>query len=383
MSRNSTPTGDEAQRGRRIDRRRFLAATGSLFGAAATAGCLSELGFEEESARAPPLVEDRPGAVYHPTHSEAMKMVGMAEAGPYRVALSYAFPHRFWTVEGEDTSKVTVGRDDSVHLMTSVWHAETGVVAPTVEPSVKISRDGGVVESKPPWQMLSQPMGFHFGDNFQLPESDTYDVDVSLPPPTSTRTGSLDGDLGESASASFDLEFDPETVRSLEFTQFDDEAGTRAALDPMGMMAVKKSQLPPIENLPGRSAGELEMGDGVFAVRVLDAPPAGFEDESDASGEASDAGGSYLAVSARTPYNRYPLALMSLSATLEGPDGTRFDDQLTETLHPDLGYHYGAAVEEIGSGDSLTLTVDSPPGAARHEGYETAFFGMGSVTVEV
>jgi hypothetical protein len=127
------------------------------------------------------------------------------------------------------------------------------------------------------------------------------------------------------------------------------------------------------------------MGDAVFAVRVLDAPPEGFGDESDANGEASAAGddGAYLAVSARTPYNRYPLALMSLSATLEGSGGTRFDDQLTETLHPDLGYHYGAVVGDVGSGDSLTLTVDSPPGAARHEGYETAFFDMGSVTVEV
>ncbi|MFB6227984.1 MAG: hypothetical protein ABEH88_05290 [Halobacteriales archaeon] len=378
MVRDTTPTDGKTRLGGRTNRRRFLALTGSLLGVATTAGCLSELGFEEESARAPPLVDDRPDAVYHPTHNEAMKMVNMKTAGPYKIALSYAFPHRFWTVEGGDTSKVTVDRDDSMHLMTSVWHGETGVVPPTVEPSVKISRDDDVVESKPPWQMLSQPMGFHFGDNFQLPESDTYDVEVTLPPPTSTRTKSLSNDFGESVSASFELEFDPETVRSLEFTQFDDKAGTRAALDPMGMTSVEKSQLPPIEDLPGRSVGEPEMGDGVFAVRALDAPPAGF-------GETSDAGGSrsYLAVSARTPYNRYPLALMSLSATLEGPDGTRFDDQLTETLHPDLGYHYGAAVREIGSGDTLTLTVDSPPGAARHEGYETAFFDMGSVAVEI
>ena len=378
MSRDSTPTDDEAQPGRRIDRRRFLATTGSLLGVAATAGCLSELGFEEESVRAPPLVEDRPDAVYHPTHNEAMEMVGTTGAGPYQVALSYAFPHRFWTVEGEDTSKVTVNRDDSMHLMTSVWHGKTGVVAPTVEPSVRIDRDGDSVANKPPWQMLSQPMGFHFGDNFQLPESDTYDVEVTLPPPTSTRTGSLGDGPDESVSASFELEFDPETVQSLDFTQFDDKAGSSEALDPMGMMAVENSQLPSVEDLPGQSVADAEIGDGVFAVRSLDAPPAGFGEDSNAGD-----GETYLAVSARTPHNRYPLALMSLSATLQGTDGTRFDDQLTETLHPDLGYHYGAAVGEVGPGDSLTLTVDSPPGAARHEGYETAFFDMGSVTVEI
>lgn len=378
MSRNRTPTDDEAQPGRRIRRRRFLAATGSLL-AATTAGCLSELGFEEESARAPPLVENRPEAVYHPTHNEGMQMVGTTEAGPYRVALSYAFPHRFWTVEGEDTSKVTIDRDDSMHLMTSVWHGETGVVLPTAEPSVDVTRDGDQVTSRTPWQMLSQPMGFHFGDNFQLPESDTYEAEVFVPPPTSTRTGSLESDdLEESFAATFELEFDPETVRSLDFTQFDDRAGSLEALDPMGMMAVKNSQLPPVEELPGQPVAEEEMGDGVFAVRSLDAPPAGFREESN-SGD----GGTYLAVSVRTPYNRYPLALMSLSATLEGAGGTRFDDQLAEVVHSDLGYHYGATVGEIGSGDTLTLTVDSPPGAARHEGYETAFFGMGSATIDV
>jgi len=377
MSRDGTPT-DETRHGRRTNRRQFLAATGSLLGVATTAGCLSELGFEEESVRAPPVVENRPDAVYHPTHNEGMKMVNVKTAGPYKVALSYAFPHRFWTVEGGDTAKVTVDRDDSMHLMTSVWHDETGVVAPTVEPSVEISRDGDVVERKRPWQMLSQPMGFHFGDNFQLPESDTYDVEVTLPPPTSTRTGSLGSDdLEESFAVTFELEFDPETVQSLDFTQFDDRAGSPEALDPMGMMAVKNSQLPHVGDLPGQPVAEAEMGDGVFAVRSLDAPPAGFREESDAGD-----GRSYLAVSARTTYNRYPLALMSLSATLSGEDGPRFDDQLTETLHPDLGYHYGVAVGEIGSGGSLTLTVDSPPGAARHEGYETAFFDMGSVTVE-
>ena len=345
---------------------------------ATTAGCLSSLGFEEGSARAPPVVENRPDAVYHPTHNEGMKMVNMKTAGPYKIALSYAFPHRFWTVEGGDTTKVTLDRDDSMHLMTSVWHAETGVVAPTVEPSVDISRDGDVVENKSPWQMLSQPMGFHFGDNFQLPGSDTYDVEVTLPPPTSTPTGSLQDVPDEAVSASFELKFDPETVQSLDVTQFDDRAGSLEALDPMGMMAVKQSQLPPVGELPGQSVAEEEMGDGVFAVRSLDTPPAGFQEESDAGD-----GRSYLAVSARTTYNRYPLALMSLSATLSGEDGPRFDDQLTETLHPGLGYHYGAAVGEIESGDSLTLAVDSPPGAARHEGYETAFFDMGSVTIEV
>jgi len=374
--KRDTPHPDDGAPHGRLRRRRVLAATGSLL-AAASAGCLSELGFEEESARAPPLVDDRPDAVYHPTHNEGMEMVGMAEAGPYQVALSYAFPHRFWTVEGEDTSRVTVDRDDSMHLMTSVWHRETGVVVPTAEPTLTIARDGDTVTTNTPWQMLSQPMGFHFGDNFELPESGTYDVDVSLPPPSSTLTGSLENGFGDAVSVSFDLEFDPETVRSLNVEQFEEKAGSLAALLPMGMTAVENSQLPPVADLPGQSISEAELGDGVFAVRSLDAPPAGFPEES-ASGDA----GAYLAVSARTPYNRYPLALMSLSATVSSDGGTRFSGAMEPTLHPDLGYHYGATVEELAAGDEITISVDSPPGAARHEGYETAFFEMGETTVQ-
>jgi hypothetical protein len=367
--RDETHTGDESSE-RRIHRRGVLATTGGLLGTAITAGCLSSLGFEEESARVPSLVENRPEAVYHPTHVEAMQMVGTSSAGPYTVALSYSFPHRFWNVSGEERSKVSIERNDSMHLMASLWHTETGVVVPTVTPSVEITRDGERIDERPPWSMLSQRMGFHFGDNVALPESGTYDVEVTVEPPTSRRTGSLEGGLDELESAAFELEFDPETVRSLEFTQFPDEAGSPTALEPMEMTGPEHSQLPRTEELPGEAIGAGESGDGVFALRSLATPPEGIDES-----------GTYLAVSARTPYNRYPLALMSLSATVEHDDETRFEGPLTPTLDPGLGYHYGATVGELQPGDTLTITVDSPPGAARHEGYETAFFGMEPVSI--
>jgi len=350
-------------------RRRFLAAAGTL-GLAATAGCLSTLGFEEQSARVPATVENRPNAVYHPTHIEAMEMVGMKTAGPYGVALSYSFPHRFWTVSGSDTSMVSIGRNDSMHLMASVWHESAGVVLPSAAASVSVSRNGETPVDRRPWAMLSQRMGFHFGDNVSLPEAGTYDAEVTVTPPSARLTGTFQGAFGEPASASFDLEFDPETVRSLEFTQFPEKQGSREALGPMDMAAPRRSQLPPAEESPGDPVGEAKSGDGVFVIRSLASPPDGI-----------DGSGTYLVVSPRTPYNRYPLARMSLSATVEGGGETRFDGTLAKTLDPDLGYHYGAVVGDLGDGDEVTIETGAPPQLARHEGYETAFFDMEPVTI--
>jgi hypothetical protein len=372
MSRDTTETEGEAGPDRRASRREFVATTGSLIGLTATAGCLSGLGFETQSARVPPLVEDRPEAVYHPTHVESMEMVGTASAGPYRLALSYSFPHRFWTIEGGERSKVAIGADDSMHLMVSVWHEEAGVVTPTVIPAVETTRDGETVDRRNPWSMLSQRMGFHFGDNVQLEESGTHDVAVVIEPPTSRWIGSLGAAPEETVAASLELDFDPEAVRNLEFTQFSEKAGTTDALEPIDMAGPRRSQLPPAEDLPGEPVSGGDGDEGVFAVRLLESPPEGL-----------DVSGTYLAVSARTPYNRYPLALMSLSATLGRGGETRFGGALTPTLDPEMGYHYGTTLGTVESGDEIAIEVDTPPGMARHEGYETAFFELGPVTVEI
>jgi len=61
-------------------RRRFLAPSTGFVGSATLAGRLSSLGFETESAwRDPPLVDDRPDAVYYPAIVEGMGMYETAE----------------------------------------------------------------------------------------------------------------------------------------------------------------------------------------------------------------------------------------------------------------------------------------------------------------
>lgn len=362
-----------------MERRTFLRASLGWVGVGTTAlsGCLGV--FEQRSALEPPLVDDRPDAVYYPTHKEGMKMVGMKEKKGVAIALSYTYPHRFWLINGDRRTKVSVESKHSVHLMGTVWDPKTETVLPTSNISVEITAGSENVLSKNLWPMLSQNMGYHFGDNLKLPSDSVYTVKLRFQPVADRLTGNFRNSFGESATVTFQFDFNRGKRDEIEFKRFDEEKGMKKALPPMKGMKTPVSQLPPPEQLPGRTLGRTHSGDGEFVAQVLDQLPSGIEPESDNRN-------SYLALSVRTPYNRYPIPFMSLSATLEqsGKSNPVFDDSLSATLDPDLGYHYGAAIPTSPtSGDMLTLTVDAPPQVARHEGYETAFLDMPEATISV
>ena len=114
------------------------------------------------------MLEDRPDAVYFPAHVEGMAMAGMGAAGDYRFGLMYSYPHRFWNVNGTESSLTEIASDDDVHLMATVWDAETRQVLPDTGLSLEIERDGDLVSQEVIYPMLSQPMGFHYGANFGL-----------------------------------------------------------------------------------------------------------------------------------------------------------------------------------------------------------------------
>jgi hypothetical protein len=353
-------------------RRRFLAAAGTALGLS-TAGCQGV--FETQQAdqlQFPPVVEDRPEAVYLPSHVEGMQMGGMASAGRYRFALSYSYPHRFWLITGDRTRKVEIRDGDSVHLMLSAWDGETGTVIPTSSATVTARMDGErVVSQKSLWSMLSQNMGVHFGDNVELAGDGTYEISVGFGPLETRRAGALAGSLGDRAEATIEMPFSQDRLSEVSVRRFDDRKGQRDAVRPMDMEMLPSGQVPGPSDLPGEVRGETTAGDARFVVTTLDVP-AGIEGE-----------GTYLAVSARTPYNRYPLPFMTLSATLTRDGATVFEGDLTDTLHPGLGYHYGAVVENVRPGDDLTLSVGAPPQVARHEGYETAFVAMSDTSLEL
>lgn len=355
-----------------MNRRTLLQGGLGLAGVGTVAGCLASLGFRRRSARAPPLVENRPDAVYIPSHVEGMQMAGMGPAGPYRAALTVSFPHRFWLMTGRNREMVELRAEDSAHLMVSLWDAETQVVPPTSDVTLAIEQDGETVTEKAPWPMLSQNMGFHFGDNYALPSDGTYTVTVDIGPMQTRRTGAFVGRFDERVSVEFSLDYSRSKLNEISFQPLDDTKGDRGAVEPMLMEMVPLAQLPEPGGLPGTVVGQATSGDGRFVVTVLDEGPAGI-----------DGSGRYLAVSGRTPYNRYPLPFMSVAGTVSRGETTLFDGPLKATLDPDLNYHYGAVVDDVAPGDTIELEVGAPPQVARHEGYETAFVEMGPMTIEV
>lgn len=348
-----------------MDRRSFLRTSFGLAGTATVTGCLGL--FETRSALAPPLVENRPDAVYYPTHKEGMKMVGTKRVKDYSVALMFSYQHRFWLVNDDQVNKVPIKSVGGVHLMGSVWDRKTKTVLPVGSPILTITSQGEYDERRPLWPMISQQMGYHFGDNFELSGDGTYTVKLEFSPVGIRRTGGFRDKFTEPASATFEFEFSHQELNEIMFELLPEKKGKLGALDPMQMMHMPITQLQPPSELPGRGLGTVTSGDAVFGVTALDEPPESSE---------IDASGPYLAVSPRTPYNRYPLSFMSLSATLKHAGTTVFDGSLVETIDPELGHHYGTTVDRLRSGDTLRLTVDTPPQVSRHEGYETAFLDM-------
>ncbi|WP_226042326.1 iron transporter [Natrinema sp. DC36] len=389
-----------------MKRRGFLRGTAGIgaVGAAGTAGlagCLERLGFEEESAWAnPPLVENRPDAVYLPASREEMGTYGTATDGDYAAALSYTFPHRFWTVEATSEGKtlVEVNADDSLHLMVSVWDRETHTALPATL-RLEVSQDGEPVDAgtSSPWPMISQRMGFHYGDNVQLPGEGEYTVRVTVNPVTGIeRTGAFEGRLESPGSLEIDFEYARSDLHDLSFeTIAEDRRGSREALPLMdhgdhggdggdsgddggngdGGDHGDGAGQPPmgrgvaIEELPGQVFEPQRSGDATFVALVSDADR--FTD-----------GSSYVAVSPRTPYNDIVLSFTSLSAAVEGNGSVR-QNELAEALDHEIGHHYGVAVDDLEPGDRVTVSVDSPPQVSRHDGYETAFFDFEDLTYTI
>ncbi|MFB6204914.1 MAG: hypothetical protein ABEJ05_00070, partial [Haloglomus sp.] len=216
------------------------------------------------------------------------------------------------------------------------------------------------------YPMLSQPMGFHYGANFPLEGDGSYDVTVSVGGMNTRRTGAFRGKFGEPAETTIVFEYSEAERNEIMFQETPEKAGERMARQPMEM-PMPQSILPPADQFPGTVRGTARTGDADLVVTTLASPPDGV----DAPDESS-----YLAVSARTPYNRMVLPAMGLEGTLTSGGETAFEGALERTLDPDLHYHYGAAVESVAGGDELELQVTIPPQVARHEGYETAFLEM-------
>jgi hypothetical protein len=218
--------------------------------------------------------------------------------------------------------------------------------------------------------MLSQPMGFHFGDNVTLDGEGTYAVTVETSAPSVRRTGSLEG-VGGRGTFEFEMEYSREKMNDVMVTRLPDRKGTEGAVSPMEMEMLPLSFAPDSGSMPGRAVGSATSGDATVVIREL-------SDSGQFGGGESE---SYLAVSPRTPHNGYVLPGTSLNATVQRGGSTVFDGRLAKTLDPALDFHYGATIDPLEPGDEISLEFGSPPQLARHEGYETAFLEMSEVTI--
>mgnify|MGYP006274296829 FL=1 len=353
-----------------MQRRTFLGAAGlGLTGSLAGCTTVTSL-FQTTNSREPPLVENRPDAIYIPTHQEGMQMVGMGNAGDLKVGLMYSYAHRFWVIEpdGGDwvTKKIPLEENDSVHLMAVVWDPETGVVVPSTDVTIELTNDDGLVYQEVVYPMFSQRMGVHYGDNVPLDGNDVYTAKITVAGVPFERFGSFEGRFEQAATAEIDFDYREGQRSDLPYKLLEDRQGNRGALPAMEM---KMPQGVAPDSLPGETIGEgtTESEDVTFRAQAVTEDRFGGEP--------------YLLVSPKTRYNGYLVPGMALSATVERDGETVFDGELKPGLDPEVGLHYGATVEGLGADDGVTVTVDIPPQVARHEGYETAFFDIGDVTI--
>jgi len=387
-----------------------------------TSGCLDR--FETRSAWvAQQRPQDPPEGVYVASSVEGMHTYHTEVVDDVAVGLFATVPHSFWLVTGDERERVDVRPGDSMHLMAGLWDPATGLVPPA-EVTVELRPEGD--QSTTPvslWPMLAQRMGFHYGDNVQLPSPGTYEVTLRVVPTSATTTGTVAGRFSESIETTTTVSFEPAEIYDLEIVTLDRRRqGRRSALplmidqpdpsaasttpvtatgDAAGNEGTAKHserttnesnsstdvdrrnqhgdrgqpsvpppplRVPAVDELPGTPLQAGTSGDASVVVTWIEEAPA--DEES----------GPYLAVSPRTPYNRLGLPFMSLSvgpASAESTDADR--TTLVERLDDRLGHHYGAPIDSQ-PGDELTLVVDSPPQIARHGGYETAFFDMEAIS---
>ncbi|WP_158059414.1 iron transporter [Halorussus halophilus] len=356
-----------------MQRRDFLRAT-SVAGIAGLAGCTGM--FETQSARSAgqgsfTTVANRKNAVYYPTHKDEMTMLGMGGKGRYKVGLMYSLPHTFWNISGRNTNRAKVGEEVTAHFMATIWDKQTETVLPTANVSAELLKDGETVDSRQLWPMLSQNMGYHFGDNVNLDGDGKYTAKLDIGAMQAKRMGELQGAFGEGTTLEVEFDHSRKKLGDLGYTNLPDKQGKAGAISPMDMK-MPISQLPTKKDLPATGLAAGASGDAKFLAFTTEENPHFVAD-----------GKSYLGVSARTPYNRYPLPFMGLAATLKRDGETVFDGDFSTAMDPELGYHYGVGVDSLKSGDQLTLTVNAPPQVARHEGYETAFLQMSKMEMEL
>ena len=319
---------------------------GSIVATAGVAGLTGCIGGGDGASKGTPDTTS-PEGVYIPSHMDMMEMIGMQKAGRLMVSLSYTSPHEFFVVTGSRTNKTEIQDGDTMHLMAMVHDMKTGLIAPQVEPTITISKDGEELTSNQPWPMLSQSMGYHFGDNVTVSGKAAYQFDVTVNAAQSVLSDDL-ADVFTKETFTFESKFDPASASHLGIKKTGDKAGTAGALPPMNMDKMGIPQQPEYGEMPLQLTEPQYTDDIAVAVAAHD-DPAG-------------------------------LGFMGVEATVTRDGDEVFAGELTSAVNGELGHYYGAGTPPLESGDTVELKFVTPPQGARHIGYETAFLELDALT---
>ncbi|AGB36369.1 DUF7350 domain-containing protein [Natronococcus occultus] len=368
-------------------RRRDVLAAGGL--SLSLAGCLDVL--EREDAWRE-LVVDPPGGVYVPPKVDEMLPLGDATVDGLAVSLAATRPHSFWTVAGEERTRADVREHHDVHLMATVADAETGLPVPTsVETTVRGPEER--IDGRALWPMLSQRMGFHYGDNVPLGGDGPRTVTVKIDPADVEATGGLADRLETARTVDVEFEYAAEEIESLERRLIDEDEGRgeAGAVEPMAHDHGSESGH---DHESGNGHGQHENHDDHG-----DAREPILEDAVDAwlgtarSGDLEfgigldDSDGDEIAVvvSVHTRHNEFPVPFAGLSVAPVRDGSPGETTALTERLDAELGHHYGAVLERerLEATAELAVVLDATPQLSRHEGYETAFFDREPATLAI
>ncbi|WP_121742675.1 iron transporter [Natronorubrum halophilum] len=352
-------------------RRRTVLAAGGCLLSAASAGCLETLRREDAWRE---LVVDPPDEVYVPPHADGMVTYGTATADGREIALLASRPHSFWPVAGDERSRADIRSRHALHLMVDVRDTETGAIIPSpVTAAIRrrdgAAEDGGLVDRRSLWPMLSQRMGPHYGDNVPLEGDGTYSATIRIGATSADAVGALADGLEEPTTVDLEFEYEAAEIEGLERRLIDEDEGRGDpdALEPMADRGGERVE----SAFDGERVTRVgsETNDGIVSTAAFV--------ESDRNGTAA------LVVALRTAHNRYPLPFASLSATVSRAGEGIAGGSLQETIDPRYGHHYRTSIDpgDFERGDELSITLETPPQLARHEGYETAFLERNTVTI--
>ncbi|MGM0389875.1 MAG: iron transporter [Natrinema limicola] len=353
-------------------RRTALAAGGALL-TALSAGCLETLRRDDAWRE---LVVDPPDGVYVPPKVDSMVNYGATTVDGRSISVRATQPHSFWPVVDAERSRADVRSRHALHLMVSIHDSESGVIVPApVTTTIRRGNEVGIgenVDRRSLWPMLSQRMGPHYGDNVVLDGDGTHTVTVRVGPTSADTTGSLADRVAEPTTADIEFEYDGAEIEGLErrLVDSDEGRGEQGALEPM---TDATAHGPTIESGGGTPIGLGRSGDVVFPTALI-----GVTDRSEVDSPA-------LAVTPRTRHNRYPLPFTSLSATVSQNGDRIATESLIETIDAQYGHSYNTTLEPavLERGDALSITIETPPQVARHEGYETAFLERDVATIDL